>query len=743
MVRQIAHIIVPPREKRSATFRVFTAETTPEEEAERGLLFGCFVIDYYHHRNEEILDSITEELQSRYYDPDHTTQQPEDLLEETLQSLNTTLAQLIENEQIFLNLKRFHAVIGVLRGKTLTFTHLGDFRVYLLHQSVTQNQHFIDLVNTTEGSPETKSPPITRIFSHVVSGGMRTSDAVLFATGSLFDYSTKERLQKIIASVPPPRALEQIKGIIKGEEKNTVGVLSFLIRLAPPHEAPARESAKESLTTLQTTEDDTRRYLAPSIVRTTMKHATTLLRLGETGIRNLLRITPSAPRSEIVMRIARGFLGVARIIGRMFVFCKRALVAVFFILKNLVTERGDWHEALRRLKQQSKQGVAPLLQKGKNHLNGLGVRQRVLVIAAGILALVLLVSISTLSIQRSRASARQAYEKNIALIKERIATAEASLLFKDEERTKSIYGEALSLINTLPRKSKAEQDTQEELKKEVELNIAKLRHVIPLARIDVVKDFHELDPAVDVGAIAIIDNTAYVTHGSRPLVYKVNLDNKQVLTLDASSIDVHAIKHFAPEEKDPILYSVFDTAGLASINLAKQSITQSDITFGAAGVTIDGVGIYNKRLYLVDLAHNQIWRHDKKDGGFGTGARWLKEPVDLSGMRAFAIDGAMWVAKNSEVLRLLQGKQTAWKLDTMDPPALSFKAIIAKNGSNTLWLLDEAGKRVLAVAKDSGKLIAQYPLPADDDIRDFSVNEKTGDILLLTKTKLLLLAYEK
>ena len=122
MIRQIAHIIVPPREKRSATFRVFTAETTPEEEAARGLLFACFVIDYYHHRNEEILDSITEELQSRYYDPDITTQQPENLFEETLQLLNTTLAQLIENEQIFLNLKRFHAVIGVIRGKTLTFT---------------------------------------------------------------------------------------------------------------------------------------------------------------------------------------------------------------------------------------------------------------------------------------------------------------------------------------------------------------------------------------------------------------------------------------------------------------------------------------------------------------------------------------------------------------------------------------------------------------------------------------------
>ena len=364
MVRQIAHIIVPPREKRSATFRVFTAETTPEEEATRGLLFGCFVIDYYHHRNEEILDSITEELQSRYYDPDISTQQPEDLFEETLQLLNTTLAELIQNEQIFLNLKRFHAVIGVIRGKTLTFTHLGDFRVYLLHHNIAHDQHFIDLLTTTDSAKETKSPPAARIFSHVVSGGLRTSDAVLFATSSLFDYSTKERLQKIIASLPSPRAIEQIKTMNNGGEKNTVGVLSFLLRLAPPHESPTRESAKESLTTLQTTEDDTRRYLAPSLVRTTIKHAKTVLRLAENGIRSLLRIPPSAPRSEAVLRALHGLLAMLRVIGRILLFCKRFLVTCWSIATDIVRKRGGWQNAFTRLKEQSKEGVSPFSNDG-------------------------------------------------------------------------------------------------------------------------------------------------------------------------------------------------------------------------------------------------------------------------------------------------------------------------------------------------------------------------------------------
>lgn len=735
MVRQIAHIIVPPREKRSATFRVFTAETTPEEEATRGLLFGCFVIDYYHHRNEEILDSITEELQSRYYDPDIAAQQPENLFEETLQLLNTTLAELIQNEQIFLNLKRFHAVIGVIRGKALTFTHLGNFRVYLLHHNIARDQHFIDLVATTDGAEEAKMPPASRIFSHVVSGGLRTSDAVLFSTNSLFDYTTKERLQKIIASLPPPRAVEQIKAMVKGGEKNTVGVLSFLLRLAPPHEAPMRESAKESLATLQTTEEDTRRYLAPSLLRTTIKHTKTVLRLAETGIRNLLRIPPSAPRSEAALTALHGLLAILRIIGRILLFCKRFLVTCWAIAKDLVRERGNWRNAFTRFKEQSKEGVA-------RRFTGLGVRQRALVIAAGVLALVVVVSAITLTVQRSRSLARQEYEKNISLIKERIATAEASLLFKDEKRTKAIYDEALQLVGTLPKKSKAEREAQQELAKEIERNLAKLRRVLPLARVDVIKNFLELDPAVEVQALAIIDNNAYVAHGARPLLYKVNLDNTQVLTLDASSVDVRAVKHLAPEEKDPILYIVFDTAGLASVNLTKQSVAQTDITFGTPGATIDGIGMYNKRLYFVDLANNQIWRHDKKDGGFGKGTRWLKSPLDLSGTRAFAIDGALWIAKQNEIIRLLQGKQTVWKLDDLDPPALSIRAIIAQNGSNTLWLLDEAGKRVLAIEKESGKLIAQYPLPADD-IRDFSVNEKTRKILLLTKTKLLSLEYEK
>ncbi len=740
MVRQIAHIIVPPREKRSATFRVFTAETTPEEEAERGLLFGCFVIDYYHHRNDEIIDSIIEELQSRYYDPDITTQELEKSLEETLQALNTTLAQLIEHEQIFLNLKRFHGAIGVLKGKTITFTHVGDVRVHLLHQGAGQKQHFIDLLATTENEQEKKSPPITRIFSTLVSGSVRTNDAVLFATGSLFDYTTKDRLQKIIGSLPPPRALEQIKSIIK-EGKHGIGVLCFLLRLAPDHEAFAQTSAKDSLAALQGTEDDTRGYLAPSLLRNTSKRIVVMMAYGEKALRTLFRVPPTASRKDIFYTFFQSLLALLRLLGRFLVLCKRFAVTIVLAAKEATRQGNNWRDVLAQLKTQSQKGVAPVLQKGRQRFAQFTIRQRALMIAAGVLAMVLIVSTGVIGIQRSRATQQQAYEKNIALIKERIATAEASLLFKDEERTKTIYQEAQALIATLPQRSKQQKETRTALAKEVEQNLERLRHVIPLATIDVIKDFHELDPAGEMQTFAIRDTNAYVAHSSRPLIYKVNMENKQVLTLDASAVDVQPIQHIAQEEKDGF-YLTFGTAGFATLNLERQSVIETDITFGQAGTHIDALTVYNKKLYILDTTNNQIWRHEKKDNAFAKGVVWLKESVDLAGARAFAIDGALWVVKKDTVTRLLQGKQTAWKLDTFDPPALSLRSIITSQNGNKLWLLDEAGKRVLAVAKDTGKLIAQYPLPAED-IRDFSVNEKTGDILLLTKTKLLKLTYEK
>ena len=741
MVRQIAHIIIPPREKRSATFRVFTAETTPEEEAERGLLFGLFAIDYYHHRNEEIIDSIIEELQSRYYDPDITVREPEDLFEETLRSLNTTLAQLIENEQIFLNVKRFHAVIGVLRGRSLTFANVGDFSVFLMHQGVAEKKHLIDLLANTETKEEKKSPPITRIFSNLVTGTLRTNDAVLCATSNLFDYYTKERLQKTIASLAPTRALEQIKTLMS-DVKNAHGLLCFLLRLAPEHETAAPHDSEHSIATLHATEKDTRNYLAPSVLRNAWRNTTAIALRIENAARFLLRIPPTAPRSAIITEVMRWALILLRSIGRCIIFSYRFAGSVITFGKKIVQHHGDWRSALTAVREHSQKGVGPLVHKGKKQFDALSLRQRVLVITAALLAGIVLVSIITISIQRSRKIARANYEKNITLIRERINTAEASLLFKDEDRTQTIYGEALALIETLPQKTKAERETREQLAKEVQSHLEKLRHIIPLARIDVIKDFRELDSAVSVQSLAIIDNNAYVAHESRPIIYKTNLDNKQTLTLDASGVDVRPVKHFAPEEKNPLVYVSFDTAGIAALKLDKQSVAQTDITFGEAGVAVNDMTLYNKRLYILDTARNQIWRHDKKDGGFAKGSAWLKTTIDLAGARALAIDGPVWIAKKTEVMRLLQGKPTNWKLETFDPPALALRSIIANEKSKKLWLLDEAGKRVLAIEKDSGKLLAQYPLPADD-IRDFSVNEKTGDILLLTKTKLLLLSYEK
>src|SRR3989338_5303384 len=52
MIRQTAQLILPPKERRSATLRVFLAKTSPEEEAKRGTLFAVFNVDYYHHRKK-------------------------------------------------------------------------------------------------------------------------------------------------------------------------------------------------------------------------------------------------------------------------------------------------------------------------------------------------------------------------------------------------------------------------------------------------------------------------------------------------------------------------------------------------------------------------------------------------------------------------------------------------------------------------------------------------------------------
>jgi hypothetical protein len=737
MVHQIAHLIVTPEEKRSITFRAYTAKASKEEKKERGLLFATFTIDYYHHRNDEIVDGIIEELAESYYDKEAPSRDPEALLEETLRLLNTTLQHLIETEQIFLNLNHFHAVIGVIRARTVTFTQVGDLRAFLFHRGTKKKDQLISITDSPEKEKK-KTAPLHRVFRNVFSGALRTGDVFLVASPSLFDYVSHEQVRKIMSITPLEKALAAARKAVRDSDQKQLGTMLFGIRLAPDHETP-EHGAKESLKDLFAKKTDTHAMLAPSALRTGLKRTGKMAGGVGAWLRRVLNVDKDASRLAILGAIGAYLLLGARQITRVVFIIGRALTHLFRATLALFRTKGDWRERAESLAKQSKSAITPLGKSVRALSSKLTMRHRVLVIA-GVIVLVLFVgSISYSGVRKRTQVSAQAFAQQHIEINDRLTTAEASKIFKDETRTRAIYTEALSLVRALPAKEDAQRVIVSELEEKIAAALEELRRARRIDTITVLFDVGADDSLADSSSVFQDGDTVYVANGTRPKVLKRDKDGT-IETINTVALDLGGIRDIRDHGDDTLLLTT-KSGALGTVNKKTGAVkAQSRNVDGQGALT--AAAMYGARLYALDPSSNSIWRHGSVDLGFGGGSAWITDGTSIADGRDLAIDGSIWVAGKAGITRLLRGQNTGWAITgTVDPPELDFQSLYVPEDVAAVYALDRAHDRILQFNKDSGRLIAQYPLPAED-IRDVSIDPETNIVLLLTPKRVIRVSYE-
>jgi len=73
-------------------------------------------------------------------------------------------------------------------------------------------------------------------------------------------------------------------------------------------------------------------------------------------------------------------------------------------------------------------------------------------------------------------------------------------------------------------------------------------------------------------------------------------------------------------------------------------------------------------------------------------------------------------------------------LDEIDPPFTAAKKIYVSPDLEYIYILEPANKR-LAIFDKTGKFLSQYQFVNLDDLKDFTIDEKTKKIYLLNGTK--------
>lgn len=139
---------------------------------------------------------------------------------------------------------------------------------------------------------------------------------------------------------------------------------------------------------------------------------------------------------------------------------------------------------------------------------------------------------------------------------------------------------------------------------------------------------------------------------------------------------------------------------------------------------------YKNRIYLIDQARNQIWRHPPNTRGSGVlegKLPWLleKEDLDVSSGIDLSVDGNFYVlTRNGNVIIISSDKVERFHIDAVselchvegfiDLPSYP-TAIFTKTRSTTLYIADSGLRSIFAVDKNDYKLTNQYVAPDNLD----------------------------
>jgi hypothetical protein len=354
--------------------------------------------------------------------------------------------------------------------------------------------------------------------------------------------------------------------------------------------------------------------------------------------------------------------------------------------------------------------------------NGLPATGRYLLLTILAIIIVLNHSIILSSWQRQREEVAASYDRTASSIKQKIDSAEASLIYRDEERAIGLLEEATAMIDQLPGKNDAQKQLKEVLIGKVAAKYEAMRKEIRLGAPDILASIAtEQEPAPKLVRLAESTDTIWAASATGA-VFKISRK-------DGTSSKAGG----TPEGKHPNIF-LTTTANtllawggggkLASIPFSGPA-TEKNINLGTEPLEVADADTYNGRLYLLDPTHNRIIRVDPVIQGYGPPQFYLKDATDVSAAVSLTIDGTIYVLmRDGRIIRLIKGTQDPFTAGRVDPAPGAPRKIRTWEESNYIYVLDASPNRLICFDKQTGALIAQYSSESLHGATDFLVDEK-------------------
>lgn len=634
--------------------------------------------------NKKILDSLNQKIKEYYnYRKERIIRlKEENIFENFLYNINIEFHKFFKGST---DIKKINFLIGIIyfdekkEKYNLYFSQIGNIAPLIIYK--TKNEKY-NIARIQEAIDE--KPRETKIFLNMISGQIKKDNSVIFCSKNTLDYISLDKIINIAKDNKAIDIAQEIKNLlIEIDDKDT-----FCGLVIKDEEDNKNFSITSEANKIEKKIDE-KREIKP------IKE--------ETGVKNEPEIKKEKNNNK------------KQIFSKILDIIKSLISKTLYLIGFIIT--GKIFTKIAHLPKWFKS--LTILRK--------------LLLLTIIILLILFVQ-NTINIKQKNIikEREQKYQELISQIENKKNDLEASLMFKSRNKSTSILLKLKNLIKQLPQESEEQRKKLSEIEQEIKKMEFKVKSISEIIEPKKLADYSKLYK-MPMTKIVKEGNKIYsITEDNN--IFQLNLQDKSIQKIDCQQLSLPAAKSIIKNDKNFII--LHQKNNFSKLEEKDNKFQPIEVKFPKNNIDISAIGIYNHKLYTLDILNNQIYKHFPLGDDFSKGKEWIDKDINLNKAVSMSIDGAIYVLNSDgEIFKLFKGKKENFSFNNTNKILTDPEKIWTNSNSLYLYVLD-AGGRKIAIIDKNGKLIIQYYSDKFDKLNDFAIDEKEKKIYVLSNNKI-------
>jgi len=740
MYYKISRLFLPPAAgKPSTTADVFIANPQIDQESILGKLFLLIEIESTKPAALKTINFFISALPAAYYQSEQISLREKmrdlkvnEIFESALGKVNAEFEDFIKKEKIKLEPKTVNAAAGIVYKNNLIFSTVGKIKTMLIYpekpDEKEMDKKIYKIADIGGQNTEDKKVHLHKIFSNITDGKIPPEGYFVFSNDILPEYINNRHLAKIITTLPPVSAVENIKNQLH-KINSYVTFLALMIKSsATPlikRSIPGLQvnvTANDSLEQMNETENSTERYLSSAGIMPARRYFGWILSWWAKATKSRPQQLTTVIRDKVFFVKKHRLNFFTKFSYHAKNFFTYAGNLAFYLFK-LILHPAELLKKLNRARHQLLWLLKTSAAKTSHFVFNLPLISKILLAMLLVSAFLLFYSLWTTIRGRHEQTREQNYQEIIQSLAQKQNQTEASLLYRNEDRARELIAEITALIGQLSQFKTVDQKVIDKFIATNNAQIEQISHVIKIDNPSELADFKNMAPNAQISFLINTGQRIISSDLNNHSLYAINIANG---TVSEAQKNISDADYGVSWNNESAL--LFANNGGHILNKQDQ-IEKLDANFSSLG-NITSAAVYNSRLYILSSDKNNIFRFTRD---FSSADPWIKENINVADAVSFDIDGYVYILKNSgEIIRLLSGYANELKLSDINP-AFSNPAKIRLTGDGEkgyIYILEPSQQRLVVFDK-TGKFLLQYKAPSLTNLKDFIVLDKEKKILLL------------